>query len=140
MFLITVKGKQHIWENGIQDDFLQFLPKHFGCDASEIEVEYINEAGHVSLRAEMQKGDRQFEKQNGRIKAVKVRPAREEPPSLAVGDDDPDDAGKKVKANDPRTKKRVIPEEKEELVSVKLHKLVEWPYEGKRFKGNRVED
>ena len=41
MFLIKVNGNTHIWGNKEQDDFLQFLPAHFGVTKEEIEVKLV---------------------------------------------------------------------------------------------------
>lgn len=45
MFLVTVRNegeeKKFLWANKKEDDFIQFLPEHFGVEKEAIKVEYI---------------------------------------------------------------------------------------------------
>jgi hypothetical protein len=38
MFLVKAHGKVHEFLNSPDDDFIQFLPKHFGCAFEELEI------------------------------------------------------------------------------------------------------
>jgi hypothetical protein len=43
VFLIKCKSEPvGVWLNGAKDDFLRFLPNHFNCEPSELDVRFVD--------------------------------------------------------------------------------------------------
>lgn len=111
MFLIKVKGesKWHPWYNKIEDIFLSYIPlqmtrmygRKIGHD--DIEVHYVsNEQESALCKMHNEKSDRTYFKvKSGKVKLWNHTP--EIPAQYQVGDVDPNDNTKTLKASDPRT-------------------------------------
>jgi hypothetical protein len=131
MFIIEVKGERYIWENKKEDDFLQFLPKHFDCLPEEISVHALADADIKEMKKEDPADVTREFAAGGKIKKVKITP-----PSLKEGEDDPEKPGTPVKASDPRTRER-----RTTLKVVSGQKLKKWPYDEKgEFLGHEFEE
>lgn len=51
MFVVRIAGRNHIWHNKVGDDFLQFLPDHFGVHPDEIEAHFIPRGNEGRIKA-----------------------------------------------------------------------------------------
>ena len=156
MFIIKCDTLTEVWSNEINHEFLHSVPKYFAkrlvrpVDASELEVYYVeSEADRLKLWAHHPKHLHEGVKLNGNSRKadlVNIVPERVEAPALKVGDDDPDDPGTPVAANDPRTKPTIVKRKVTKVAELVLKKVLKWDehesVEGsvkKKWKGNQLE-
>lgn len=140
MFIIEVNGKKHLWHNSLEDDFLQFLPNHFGCEPKDITVHALTKEEAKEAKRFMKESGNGLVIEQGKMKLAKMTLGEMLEPELKVGDEDPDKPGKLVKENDPRT----LPKQADPTIDVKKElklKKVEWPYdENGKFLGHELKE
>lgn len=142
MFVIKVNGQAHLWLNSESDDFLRFLPDHFGVPADQIEVQKLEskEKAREIMEFLSEGGDRSIQLSGNKVEKIKHIPEKREPPLFKVGDPDPDDPAKTLKANDARTKEKVTPAKNEKQGEELLKSLKKWPYDDQgNFLGNEFQ-
>lgn len=73
MFLIHVGDEQQLWVNGIQDDFLRFLPDQLGVDPSSIDAFFLGALAAKQIQAHTAKGPDYITdlSQAGRVRLVR---------------------------------------------------------------------
>ena len=120
MWIIKANGEEHLWDNAKDDDFLQFVPKHLGCKAEDIEAYWVE--GVSSL--EVYNKDREYTFDGKKIewstREIKVNSADY-------------DNGEYLGRSDKVIKEREI------LGSASASKLKGWPYKYGKFSGNELE-
>ena len=50
MFFVKAHGKVHKFNNSDKDDFIQFLPAHFGCAFEELEIMHVPQDVEEQMR------------------------------------------------------------------------------------------
>lgn len=52
MFIVEGNGQREVFNNGMTDDFLRFMPAHFGCAAEDITVWFCDESELATVRSQ----------------------------------------------------------------------------------------
>ncbi len=144
MIIIKYKDKDHIWRNKISDDFLQFVPgaleQIYGVPVTKNEIEVYYSEGPQAKHHFDQHDLNDLWVKDGKIDMMEFKPAEYDPPELKEGDDDPDKAGEKVKAGDPRTQPKMSkPDRLEKKGELPAKKMKKWPYDKKGKWRGKVE-
>lgn len=73
MFLVEANGKAGIWQNSMNDDFIQFLPNFFGCLPKDISVTYIPDAQGRDLLEFAQQPGKRIEVGGGKVSKFEMK-------------------------------------------------------------------
>ncbi len=131
MFIVEAVGNREIFNNSLKDDFLQFLPNHFGCEPSEITAYYVEDSEFEKWKKRNRGVEFEviLDATSPKVSIMRWHPPAEITPNLQPGDDDPNKPGQKVGPLDPRTEPSMAPAYRELVMSMDGKKLAAWPYE-----------
>lgn len=137
MFIVEAVGSREIFNNGLKDDFLQFLPNHFGCEPQEITAHYVEDSAFETWKKRNRNAEFEvlLDASSPTVNVTHWVQGPEIAPTLSVGDDDSASTGATILEGDKRTLPSFGPPVRELLLSLSGKKIVGWPYEITRVEG-----
>jgi hypothetical protein len=71
MFLIKAKEQNRLWSNGLNDDFIRFLPKELNCLPSDLKIFYIKDSVKEEIEQHCSVVDNFVNLENGEVSFCK---------------------------------------------------------------------